>query len=285
MIYFKDEPVAPSQLEGSQLTRVAEFKRSLGEQGGLYWPFQSPEDFANLVRMHLTKVVQEWRNKLPTVSGESPTRLPAPSAASSALEADVGDEEPGLLELNEDIEDKFHEASEVLVRIAKATDSIGNKMEKHTKRVQAATVTGSVTRTGMKQIMSKVAKDMNDYAAKLNQEVPVLLTLLQSGLRSVSEAISMWPEFIHDQASRKQAEESVTAIQKLQEVMSKVEGQIQGFLDSVIGLPRVTTELNKAKRSVSTERQGLIALVRSQQQVLAQTERAATSLINEQSEL
>ena len=201
------------------------------------------------------------------------------------MEADVGDEEPGLLELNEDIEDKFQEASEVLVRIAKATDSIGIKMEKDTKRVQTATATGSLTRTGAKQMMSKVAKDMNDYAAKLNQEVPVLLTLLQSGLGSVSEVISMWPEFIHDQASRKQAEESVTAIQKLQEVMSKVEGQIQGFLASVMGLPRVTTELNKAKRSVSTEPQGLIALVRSQQQVLAQTERAATSLINEQSEL
>jgi hypothetical protein len=64
MIYFKDAPVAPSQIDTAQLSRVAAFRKSLGEEGGLYWSFQSTDDFANLLRLHLTRVVQKWQRSL-----------------------------------------------------------------------------------------------------------------------------------------------------------------------------------------------------------------------------
>ena len=146
------------------------------------------------------------------------------------------------------------------------------------KRVQTAAGTGSVTRTAARRLISKAAKDMNDYAAKLSQEVPLLRDLLQSGLSSLSKAISLWPDFVHE-GNRDHASEWIPAIQGLRGVLSTVEGHIQGFLDSVNGLPRLSADLNMAKRSVSRELESLVKLFQSQQQMLTQTEEAATSLL------
>ena len=71
LIYFKDAPVNPSLIDALQLSKVTEFRKSLGKEGGLYWSFQSTDDFANYVRMHLTKIVQTWRDKLSGAASES----------------------------------------------------------------------------------------------------------------------------------------------------------------------------------------------------------------------
>jgi len=287
MIYFKDAPVAPSEIDASQLTKVTGFRETLGEKGGLYWSFQSTDDFATLVRLHLTTVVQKWQKKLLTVAGHptstsevtKPTPITKPSRITKPESAD-DEEEAGLLELSEEFEEQFEEATHVITRIAKATEMIGKKIEEHTKRVQAATETGNLTRAAARRLITKAAKDMNDYAARLNQEVPVLRGLMQTGLTSFSKAVSLWPEFAQEHTNRDQVAGWVTAIQTLRQVLSTSEGHIQGFLNSVNGLPRLTTELNKAKRSVRTELQGLIELFRSQDQLLAQTESSAKSLLS-----
>jgi hypothetical protein len=282
MIYFKDAPVVPSQIDTSQLSKVTGFRKSLGEGGGLYWSFQSSDDFANLVRIHLTHVVQKWQSKLLVAGGDtvSKSEITKPSLVTTPETAD--EEETGLLELSEEFEDKFQEAADVITRIGKATEAIGKKIEGHASRAQAATETGSVTRAAAKRLISKAAKDMNDYAAKLSREVPLLRGLMQVGLGSLSKAISLWPEFAHEHTNHDQVAEWVLAIQGVRKILSDAEGNIQGFLDSVNGLPRLTTDLNKAKRSLRTELQSLIELFRAQEQLLAQTEAASSSLLSKQ---
>ena len=60
MIYFKDAPapIPPSQLDHTQLASIAEFRSSLGPEGGLFWSFQTVDDFETLVRLHLSRYIQ-----------------------------------------------------------------------------------------------------------------------------------------------------------------------------------------------------------------------------------
>jgi Domain of unknown function (DUF4062) len=98
MIYFKNGPISPSQIDASQLSKVNEFRKSLGEEGGLYWQFESTDDFANLMRVHLTRVVQVWRDKIPDAVGALPMK-PKINDPSLATNPESGeDEEPGLFQ-------------------------------------------------------------------------------------------------------------------------------------------------------------------------------------------
>jgi uncharacterized membrane-anchored protein YhcB (DUF1043 family) len=279
MIYFKDSPISPSQVDASQLGKVMEFRKSLGNEGGLYWSFQSTEEFVNLVRMHLSRVVQEWHGRLPPV--EKKQRIEQVlTKPQYEKQAELPDEmEVGIFELTEQLEDSFAEATDVLARIAKSTEAIGKKMQDHTSRVEAANAAGEVSRPAAKRMISKVAKDMNDYAGKLEQDVPTLGNLMKTGLDALSQAISLWPDISRDRAQREVVVGSIVAMQGLRNVLSTVQSQIKDFRHAVTSLPRLTSDLNRAKRSVSTALQKVIDLLQTQQQILTQTEKAATDLV------
>src|ERR1035438_9848748 len=68
MIYFKDEPISPSQLDASQLAHIQTFKQQLSPSGGFYWSFRTVDDFETDVRLHLTRAVQDWRDPLKNAS-------------------------------------------------------------------------------------------------------------------------------------------------------------------------------------------------------------------------
>jgi hypothetical protein len=282
MIYFKDAPVPPSQIDASQLSKAKAFRESLGDEGGLYWPFQSTDDFANLLRMHLTAVVQKWQSRLSVAGGDAAPNSGIAARSPVGSSEIVDEEEPGILELSEESEEKFLEATDVITRIVKATEAIGKKIHQHAQRVQAATATGSVKRTAAKRLLSKAAKDINDYAAKLNRDVPLLRESLEGGQASLSKAISLLPEIAAEDQNRDQVEEWLSVILGLRQIMSTAAGHIQEFSDTVNRLPWLTTELNRARRSLVAELQGLIELLRVQDQMLAQTEAAVRRLLGKQ---
>ena len=71
MFYFKDEPVPPSEIDLTQLTRVNDFRKKLGAKGILYWGFKSTGEFRQLVRIHLSKELQQHTPK--SASGKNCT--------------------------------------------------------------------------------------------------------------------------------------------------------------------------------------------------------------------
>jgi hypothetical protein len=135
MIYFKNAPVAPSEMDGSQLSKIAVFRKTLGEEGGLYWVFQSTDDFASLLRLHLTRVVQKWQHTLSVARREHASTSPVAQPSSITKPEAEDDDEVGLLELSEDFEEQFGDASDVIVRIVKATEMINKKIQAHGNRV------------------------------------------------------------------------------------------------------------------------------------------------------
>ena len=64
MIYFKEEAIPRRNIDSYQINLVDDFRDSLGELCGLYWTFQSSNDFEVTLRAHLNQVAHKWKKKL-----------------------------------------------------------------------------------------------------------------------------------------------------------------------------------------------------------------------------
>jgi hypothetical protein len=73
MFYFKNEPVAPTEIDTHQLGKLNEFRKKLGPKGVLYWEFGSTGEFRQLVRMHLSQELQMRIENLITQSDSDST--------------------------------------------------------------------------------------------------------------------------------------------------------------------------------------------------------------------
>lgn len=74
MFYFKDAPLAPTAIDPEQLRRVANFRESLGAEGALYWTFRSLEEFTQLLRIHLSRQLQNVATPAPVLHTTEPQR-------------------------------------------------------------------------------------------------------------------------------------------------------------------------------------------------------------------
>ena len=79
MFYFKDAGISPSKIDPVQLQKVQEFKQRISDEyGGLYHSFETTDQFQSMVRIHLSKVVQDWldiNNPLPILQSTSDMAL------------------------------------------------------------------------------------------------------------------------------------------------------------------------------------------------------------------
>jgi hypothetical protein len=278
LMYFKDAPLAPSQVDAQQLAKVNSFRSTLGSQGGLYWTFESVDDFASLVKLHLTRLVQNYHGSLSPPSSSPP----ADGGGGAPLRSPSQEEdEIGLLELSERFEDALETINETAARIIRAVESIGKKADDHTKRIRDSAALGPISRPAAKRMIAKFASDLSEFASKLDRDNPRLREAMQDALGALSQSITMWPELIHDHSDLEQLSESITGIGRLRGVILTSKEKIESFLTSVTGLPRLTSELNRSKRKASVSLQALIDLFESQARVLEEAEASAKSIYGE----
>ena len=195
LFYFKDAPISPSQINPRQIQTVAGFRESLGKEGGLYWTFNTIDEFARLVRLHLTRHVGEWRNQ----NGDEPAVEPRGTGMEDAQQtAKVSDpsvddnqneedfeEEVGLLDLEDEIENEFSGLREVTERIADATIEIGALLKQRTTEIQSITEQAAESKTvgrkALRRAIAKAAADMSKYVARIDAELvtarPILATV------------------------------------------------------------------------------------------------------------
>ena len=122
MFYFKDAPIAPSAIDPEQLSRVQHFRSSLGSEGGLYWNFATLEDFERLIRLHLARQIQEFISG-PRADPATVSVAPTDSADSSS----DSDEEFGLLDYLDLMEERFGALNEITGRISTETGVLGRE--------------------------------------------------------------------------------------------------------------------------------------------------------------
>ena len=275
MVYFKDAPVPvpPSQLDFSQLDSVATFRSTLGEQGGLYWTFQSGDDFERLVRLHLARFVQNWNSQTnQSQSGSVTLAQEEDPPLDGHLDSDEEDE-PGLLDLVDQFEDDFVGLTEITERIGDTTGELGKKIRSRTSEIEnLAGSTNSPSRKVVRRLTANVAFDMDQYVLRMEAEIPHFSQLLNSGTDTLSRLVVLFTEFNADHESTTQIEDSLVHIQNLLSSMKFAKKSLTGFKDSVGSIPRMTTTLNRSKRAMAKVIQQLIDELHSAESITQEAE-------------
>lgn len=255
MFYFKDAPIPPSKIDGEQLAEVANFRRTLGEQGGLHWTFKDLDDFERLLRIHLTRQVQDWKSrpKLRDTDAFIPTNS-IKDKQNTGLETGPENEEMGFLDLIEISEERFEELTDIAGRIISCTEELGTKTSARTEEIQdlVSRYGNNLDRSIIKNVITKTASDMDQYVARMEAELPLFNKNLNEGIDTLVQAAKISVEFNATDAEQDQVREVLNVIIMLHENFNQTEQSTLSFQTTVTGLPRMTSSLNQSKRKVTS---------------------------------
>jgi len=246
MIYFKDEPMAPSKLDPEQLTKVNAFRESLGIEGTLYWKFNGLEQFEKLIRLHLTRQIQAWKNRT-DASADITVAEPVAQPESS-----FNEEDDGLLDLMEVFEDQFAELREISTRIAVATEEIGEKMHDRTAEMEALPrdSQGNANRKDAKRLIGKAASDMKQYTARIEAELPLFRTAMDTGMNSFVKAVTISVDLPTTEEDLQQTNEALNAVISVRGTLANSKDSMSGFREQAKGTGKLC-KLRKNEHQVS----------------------------------
>lgn len=275
MVYFKDEPIPPSHLDPAQLAKVNDFKNSLGTEGGLYWNFANIDQFEKLVRLHLTRQVQAFKSR------SRSTLVATNEAADHETEVTAAEhDDDGILDLMEVFQDRFTELTEIMQRIAAATEELGTKMNERTTEMKALPrdSKSNADPKDAKRLISKAASDMNQFTARIDAELPLYNDAMNTGMNSFIKATTMSVDLENDSEDVK---DGLDAVQTLRSTLAMSKQTTAEFRKSIDGLPRMTTTLNKAKRCAVDAIDRLLTELTNSDQLLTESEKVILDLLDE----
>jgi hypothetical protein len=244
MFYFKDAPLPPSKIDPEQLAKVQSFRESLGEEGLLHWSFATPEEFDQLLRLHLARYIQSQQVASSTQAFDS---VPAGAPAASSPK----DEDEGILDLMDLFDEKTSSANEIGLRISRATRELIDRMKARATAInQAVAATNAaqqpLPRSDAKRLINDAASDMQLYVASTDAEIPLFRSALQEGIGALTKAATMFSDLGPQDTQQLSDRRKGTA--QLESGFASAHASFMQFRSSVDSLPRMTTTLNRAKR-------------------------------------
>lgn len=253
MFYFKDAPVAVTEMDPAQLTSINEFRERVRSQGQYDWTYTDTEEFATLVRMHLGYQVQQWRTGWGT-RAEPETRTvddtaytEAVSNAQQTIRVDEGEEE-GFLDLIELGEQSFETLLEATSRITSAVESIGNRMNERTEEVnQALASQGEVDRRTVRRIANRSAQDMEQFVARMEPEIPIFSEAYSRAIDTFARA-SVLQSTDFENGDEQSVREAIETVRNFRSMQQGSLNEMRGLRETIASLPRITTTFNRAKR-------------------------------------
>lgn len=243
LLYFKNSlPQSLSDINPEQLTKIREFKSSLGEKNVLYWEFNLKDELERFLRIHIPKRIQNLR---------SVSNLPEKTVKLNA-EVTVVDDDFGILDYQEFIEESFSISTHALTRISDATSWIGDEMNKKTAeidRLVAKNRNQPLSFKVQRNIFERTANIMNDYSNRIEPEIPIYINNFEKGIDSFSKLITIYIKDFEDKEN-----EISEASDSLDDLLIKIEfalNSMNELLKAVDSLPKMSKELNNARKKVA----------------------------------
>lgn len=278
LFYFKDAPISPSKVEPAQLAKVQEFRSSLNQAGVLYWDFVDSDQFEKLVTLHISKHVQSRRTVKSllhtTVNPTPPTQVVAPPTQPVFTE-ESSDEDEGYLDLLEIFSERNAEITEIANRLSDAQDELAAKTAQGTSEILALHNAPHVaTPAQAKRLIAKVADAMLQYNTRVDAEVVLLRAATNASMNALTRVATLSVDFDAEQLLPQK-----TAASGLLTALSGARKATAEFRATTAALPRLTKELNIAKRQQVAALDALIAEFENAERLLAEALTVIDSLI------
>jgi hypothetical protein len=250
MIYFKDEPIAPSKMDLAQLSQLQTFKAKLPAAGGLYWTFQTVDDFETQIRLHLIRVLQAWRDRVapnaPVPSSDAGRTILSGSPDSDPVSIAITEDEDdlGFLDYMDLVSEAGARHGAVLERMTAAMKEIGKRAQERTIEIEY--LKARPNPSAAREVFDQSARDLNEFSASTQGEIPQLAQAHADMLKYLVQGATLSLEMSAE--SREHAAEALTQLDNFTEIIRSTRTQMVEFQASISDLPRMTVKLNKAKR-------------------------------------
>lgn len=244
MIYFKDAGIPPSKTDTDQLQKVNEFRKSLAVKGGLYSMFEDQAGFESSLRSHLSALAQKFSAQQRNVVAELPSGREQPTQEIQLLSEE---DDYGILDYTEIYTLHLDEVNSAMTSIAEASARLGEQLAQRTAEMQ--TVDKSSVKD-MRRNAKRAADDINNFADVVKIQVAVMTSGREVAFDALSNALSLQTDFTTDKSDLQSLRESLVS---LIENADYARHNTSEMRSSAGGLPRISKELNVAKRAVVTQ--------------------------------
>ena len=255
LFYFKQASLPPGTIDPPQLQKVQAFRERLKQEGVLYWDFGHGVDFERELRHHLNMQLQallKSSSSHPDAKVDNDT--PAGAQKEGDLEEDQAEEEGdseelGFFDYVDRAEEAFSASRTVTERMVAAIAEVGDKMQARTKEMKNATADGhQLSRPEARALFGKTADDMNCFSEKLTKDLPLFRDNLADGVTATRQAAWLIPNGPERDAQLKKVIDDLGILRDSFD--PAIDGMVS-FEGTVRGLPRMTKELNVARKRVS----------------------------------
>ena len=267
MLYFKiATPSSMEDIDPEQYGRVKDFRKRVADEGAFYATFTTTEDFVDKVRISLMRYVLDWDSQ-PKVTTE--ISLENTSTKSQPIEQCNDEQEPddeGIIDLEEIIEEEMASLTTVLNKMSVSIEQIGDSTNARVADVNALASQEEkklddkerqMKRAKLKRITKDTSGDMKRFVRKMNEDIPLFKQHLNRSLSTLAKAIPIYKEFNEDSTDLK------GTVTTLLEANSSMLESMEGFHDSVVGLPKLSTALARSKREMGRTLQEIIAITKA----------------------
>ena len=249
--YFKDQPVSPIELNVSNLAEVQKFKSEFQEQGH-YKTFASAKEFEELLEANLIDYIKNANGK------SQPNEVNRDIKSKSE-----DDEDLGLYDLSESVTTNSNELVSDLENIQNITNTTVDKLNQRISEINSLKEdTKNYSQTKMKRVFNTTAHDMNVFCTQMNEELPDFEYHLSSFTNISDSLIGMLLSFNEDHDTDFELSALRDPINDLIQAMTTCEKSSLEAIQSIQTIPRLTTQLNKAKRRTIKIYDELIRIIR-----------------------
>ena len=252
LFYFKTlPPLSLSDIEPNELRKVNEFKQILGEKSVLYWEYNTIEDLQKFLRIHITKRLDELIKNYQS-------QILAPQSNNEVKFESTTEEELGVIDYQEIIEESFGDSTSALLRITEATNWIGKEIKKKTSEISSLSSSKQmIGKKTLRDFFSRTASILNDYASRIEPDIPIFIRNFEKGTDAISNLVMIYRTDFGE-SKQNDIDNVKNSIEALKKEIGISLMKVKYFLDSVNNLPRMAKELNQARRNVEIKLKELL---------------------------
>jgi hypothetical protein len=254
MLYFKDAPIPPSKVDTQQLQSLLDFKKSLSSMGGVYSVFEDQTGFESSLRAHLSAVAQSFVSKQRLTQS---TDLIDKTTVISNDSTETEEDDYGYLDYFEIYEVRQAEMVSAMTRINEATVLLGEQLNQRSSEINSA---NKIDAKQTRRLVKRGSEDMNTYAETMKSQVPILSTARKIAFDALSNSIALQADFHNNDADLLALKEMLETLSENAGIAAKTTSEMRTAANS---LPRITKEINQAKRVVVNELDTFISEIES----------------------
>jgi CII-binding regulator of phage lambda lysogenization HflD len=244
MIFFKDVRLDPKIDDLASAQKVQEFRKTLGPKGVLYKDFADDVELKDAIRKTFGVVIASYLRSALTVEEPLSTEVGRPPAE------EPEEEELGLFDYEAVAIENLTKTLELARGLNDTLQELGAKVEARGAEIQTANIVQD-------RALSK--RLINDSAADMDATSATITSLVQDMEGAFGDAIAAAESYLDLQAAdidASQAEESraelAESIQAIGPTIAEAETSVREFGDVISRMPRMTKELNIAKKNLLT---------------------------------